>query len=113
MDLLRRLGYPARANDTELQRMEEGSGIPTIVPASNPVPLNAHLSASLIQTDNSKMDIDASTAQEMQQQLLPSAKIYSRRGETAEESPGQKVRIIEKANPGPLRVCTLKWPDIT
>ena len=58
------------------------------------------------------MDIDASTAQEMQLQL-PSAKIHSCRGETAKESPGQKVRIIEKTNPRPLRVCAPKWPVIT
>ena len=53
MDFLRLLRYSACANNTELQHMEEGSGIP-IVPVSNPAPLGAHLSAGPTQTDNSQ-----------------------------------------------------------
>ena len=134
MDFLRCLGggFP-RPSDNDLQRIEEGSGIPSsATPAPTPLaPLNplsfglpedrttpsAHPGQApvvhssrvdaegVLQTDDaaSHMNVDVDTTQGTQL-LLPSVGIRSRPEETGTS---EKVRIIEKADPR-VPVCTLK-----
>jgi len=130
MDLLRRLGgrFP-QPSDNDLQRIEEGSGIPssatpgptppaplnplsfglpedrTAHPGQAPVVHSSRVDAEgLLQADDtaSRMDVDVDTTQGTQ--LLPSVGIHSRSEETGAS---EKVRIIEKADPR-VPVCTLK-----
>ena len=136
MDYLRRLGggFP-RPSDNDLQRIEEGSGIPTSpIPAPTPpAPLNplsfglpedittrsAHHGQApavhssrvdaegLLHTDDvaSCMDVDVNAIQGTR--LLPSVRIRSRPETTDGEGASEKVRIVEKADPR-VKVCTPK-----